>query len=94
MASEHGESVLVREPQWHPLAQPESVKEVVHLVVRLAVQWHEVFVPFRAEAGVLEVVQVVAEQVPVPAAHGAHERHAGAGGLLSRPRHATLTPRT
>ena len=48
-ASEERKYVEVREAKRHPTSQPEAIEQMVHLVVRAAMERNEVFVSLRAE---------------------------------------------
>ena len=48
-ASEKRKHMKIREAKRHPTSQPEAIEQMVHLVVRAAMERNEVFGSLRAE---------------------------------------------
>ena len=62
----------IREAKRHPSSQRESIEQMVHVVVCAPMERNEIFVSFRAEPGVLDVMQIIAAKIPRVAANRAH----------------------
>lgn len=91
-ASEERKHVEIREAKWHPSSQPESIEQKVHIVVRAPMERNEIFVPFRAEPGVLDVMEIIAAKIPRVGANRAHRPGRRSPPLSRIPRLAALSP--